>query len=66
MPAVRCLQDVESKDNFVSVIIGASGAIKKGSDQILHLLQGQPSSIELQITLMITAHVICQGMGKPL
>ena len=37
MPGDRSEQDVESDDKFVPVIIGASGAIKKGLDQNLHL-----------------------------
>jgi len=66
MPGNLCQQDVESEDKFVPVIIGASGAIKKGLDQNLHLPPGQPSATELQITLMSTAHVICQELDKSL
>ena len=40
------------------VIIGASGTVKKGSDQNLQLLSGFPSAVELQITLMSIAHSI--------
>ena len=66
MPGDRSQQDLESEDKFVPVIIGAQGAIKKGLDQKLHLLPGQPWATELQITLMSTAHVICQVLGKSL
>ena len=41
------------------IITGALGTIKKGLDQKLQSLPGQPSAIELQkITLMSTAHII--------
>jgi len=66
VPGDRGQQDADSEDKFVPVIIGASGAIKKGLDQKLHLTPGQSSVTELQITLMSTANVICQVLGKSL
>jgi len=66
MSGDRGQRDAENEDKFVSVIIGASGAIKKGLDQKLHLPPDQPSATELQITLMSTANVICQVLGKSL
>jgi hypothetical protein len=50
------------RTNIVSVIIGALGTIKKGSDQNLLLFPGHPSAIELQkMTLMSTSFVQCWG-----
>jgi hypothetical protein len=54
---------VESEDKIVPIIIGALGTIKKGLDQNLQLLQGHPSVIEQQITLMGTAHSIHKVLG---
>jgi hypothetical protein len=43
---------------IVSVRFGGLGTIKKGSGQDLLLLPGHPSSVDLQITPMSTAHTI--------
>ena len=49
---------------IVSVIIGALGTIKKGSDKNLQLLPGHPSAIELQkVTLKSTAYFIRKVLG---
>jgi hypothetical protein len=40
------------------VIIGTLGTIKKGLDQKLQLIPGHSWVIEVQITLMSTAHII--------
>ena len=45
------------------VIIGALETFKKGLDQNFELLPFHPSSIELQITLMSTAHIILKSAG---
>jgi hypothetical protein len=45
------------------VRIGTLGTIKKGLDQDLQLFPGHPSSIELHITLMTTAHIIPKVLG---
>ena len=59
MPGDQGQQDVQSEDKSAPVIIGASGAIKKGLDQKLHLSPGQTSSAtELQITLMNIVNVV--------
>jgi len=47
MSGYRGQKDAESEDRFVAVIIGASGAIKKGLDEKLHLPPGQQSATEL-------------------
>jgi hypothetical protein len=47
------------KTKIVPVITGALEIIKKVLEQILQLLPGEPSVIQLQkITLMSTAHTI--------
>ena len=46
------------RTKIVPVVNGALGTIKKGLDQNLQLLPGHPSAIQLQITLMSTAHRI--------
>jgi hypothetical protein len=52
------------RTKVVRIINGALGTIKKGLEQILQLLPGHPSAIELQkITLMSTAHSICKVLG---
>jgi hypothetical protein len=52
------------RTKIVPVITGAQGTIKKRSDQNLQLLPGHLSAIELQkITLMSTAHTICEVLG---
>jgi len=52
------------RTKIVPIVIGALGTIKKKSDQILQLLPGHPSAIELQkVTLMSTAHIICKVLG---
>jgi hypothetical protein len=49
---------------IVPVIIGALVTIKKGLDENILLLPGQPLAIELQkITRMSTAHIICKMLG---
>jgi len=42
------------------VIIGALGTINEGLDQKLQLHPGHTSVIELQITLMSTANIVCE------
>jgi hypothetical protein len=47
------------REKILPVIIAALGKIKKGLDQNLQLLEGQPWAAELQkVTLMSTAHSI--------
>jgi hypothetical protein len=54
----------EVRTRVVPVIIGALGSIKKGLDQNLQLLPGQPSAMELpKITLMSTASIIRKVLG---
>jgi hypothetical protein len=49
------------KTKTVPVVTGAQGTIKKRLDQNLQLLPGHLSAIELQkITLLSTAHIICE------
>jgi len=45
------------RTEILPVIIGALETFKKGLDQNLELLAIHPSSIELQTTLMSTAHI---------
>ena len=46
------------------IITGTLGTVKKGSDQNCQLLPGHRLVIELQnITLMSTAHCICNVLG---
>jgi hypothetical protein len=47
----------------VPVITGALETITKGIDQRLQLLPGNLLAIELQITLMSTAHTIRKVLG---
>jgi hypothetical protein len=49
---------------IVPVVIAALGIITKGLDQDLQLPQGHPSAIELQITIMSTAHIISKVLGQ--
>jgi hypothetical protein len=51
------------RTKILPVIIGALETFKKGLDQNLELLPFRPSSIELQTTLMSTAHIICKSAG---
>jgi hypothetical protein len=51
------------RTKIVPFIIRALGTIKKGSYQNLHLLPFYPSAMELQITLMSTAHIIGKVLG---
>ena len=54
----------KARTKIVPVITGAQGTIKKRLDQKLQLLPGHLSAIELQkITLLSTAHTICEGLG---
>ena len=48
---------------ILPVIIRALETFKKGLDQNLELLPVHPSSIELQTTLMSTAHIILKSAG---
>jgi len=48
------------RTKIVSVVIGTLEIIKKGLDQNLQLISGQPSAIELQMTPMSPAHIICK------
>jgi len=45
------------------VIIGALGTTEKGLDQNFQLITGHSWAIELQITLMSTAHIIYKALG---
>jgi len=55
----------KARIKIVPVINGALGTIKKGLDQNLQLLPGDPSATELQkITLMSTAHIILKVLGS--
>ena len=51
------------RTKFMPFIIGALGTIKKGLFQNLQWLPGHPSAIELQITLMSTAHIISKVLA---
>ena len=51
------------RTDIVPVMIGALGTINKGLDQNLQLLPGNPSVMELQITLMSPAHIIHKVLG---
>jgi hypothetical protein len=51
------------RTKIVPVAIGALGTMKMGLDQNLQSLPAKPSVIELQITLMSTAHCICIVLG---
>ena len=52
------------KTKIVPVITGALEIIKKALEQILQLLSGEPSVIQLQmLTLMSTAHIILKVLG---
>jgi len=54
----------EVRTKIVPIIIGALVTIKKGLDQKLQLLPGQPSTIGLQkITLLSTANIIRKLLG---
>jgi len=49
---------------IVPVRIGALGTVKKGLGQGPQLIPDHPSSIELIITLMSTAHIIPKVLGQ--
>jgi hypothetical protein len=51
------------RTDIVPVITGALGKIKKGLDQNIQLLPGHPSAVELQVTLMSSAHIIRKVLG---
>ena len=51
------------RTKIVPVVIGALGTMKKGLGRNLQLLPGHPASLQLQITLMSTAHSICKVLG---
>ena len=48
---------------IMSVITGALGTTEKGLDQNFQLITGHSWAIELQITLMSTAHIIYKALG---
>ena len=54
------------RTEIVAVVIRKLGTIKKGLDQNFQLCPGQSSAVELQVTLMSTAHVIRKCWGKSL
>jgi hypothetical protein len=55
----------KARIKIVPVINGALRTIKKGLDQNLQLLPGDPSATELQkITLLSTAHIILKVLGS--
>jgi hypothetical protein len=56
----------KARTNAASVVTGALGTIRKGSDQNLQLLPGHPSVKELQNTLMSAAHSTGKCRGKSL
>ena len=52
------------KTSIVPVVIGALGTIKKGTEQHIEKLPGNPSLRELQkITLMGTAHILRKALS---
>jgi hypothetical protein len=51
------------RTKIVPVINGAFGTIKKGLDHKFQLLPAHPSAIEMQITLMSTAHIMRTVVG---
>ena len=52
------------RTRVVPVVIVALGIVKKGLDQNLQLLPGQPLTIELQkVTLMCSTHIIHNVLG---
>jgi hypothetical protein len=51
------------RTKIVPVINGAFGIIKEGLDQNFQLLPAHPSAIEMQITLMSTAHIMPTVVG---
>jgi hypothetical protein len=54
----------KARTKIVPVINGALGTIRKGLDQNLQFLPGDPSAIKLQITLMSTTHIILKVLGS--
>jgi hypothetical protein len=60
--SMKKISDNCCDDNIIIIIvpirIGALGTTMKGLDQDLQLLPGHPSSVDLQIITMSTAHTI--------
>jgi hypothetical protein len=54
---------MESEAKIVPVRFSALGTTEKGLDQMLRLLLGCPSGIELQITLLSNSYIICKVLG---
>jgi hypothetical protein len=52
------------RTKILPVIVRALGTIEKGLDQILQLLLGHPSDIELQITLLSNTYIVCKVLGQ--